>query len=137
MPRNVIIDIDGVVRYSAIGYNETAITAVLDELLDVVVDIDGDNQPRSHKLLSNYPNPFNAGTRITFQLRLAGVTILTIYDGRGQKVRTLLEQDLEIGEYTISWDTLNEQGDDLPSGIYFAKLQSGSTQESQKLLLLK
>jgi len=132
----VIIDSEGVVRYSGIGYNETAITAVLDELLTVVT-VDETFQPKSHQLMVNYPNPFNAGTQIKFELRQPGMTTLAIYDSRGQQVRTLLQNDLKTGEYELNWDTLNERGDDLPSGIYFARLKGVSVQETQKLVLLK
>lgn len=137
VPRNVIIDSEGLVRYSAIGYNETAVSSLLDELLSAVGVDDTEQQPDVHQVISNYPNPFNAGTRIKFQLPQSGVMSLTIHNARGQRVRTLLNNSLEAGSHTVEWNTLDDKGVDLPSGIYMAILQTNNFQESQKLLLLK
>jgi len=136
VPRNVIVDSEGVVRYSAIGYNEAAITTLLDELLSVV-SVDEGYQPESHQLMHSYPNPFNAGTQIKYEILKSGRSTLTIYDGRGQQVSTLFQKNLEAGQYTVSWNGLDEHGDELSSGIYFARLQNGELQETHKLVLLK
>ena len=136
VPLNVIIDIDGIVRYSAFGYNESAVTAILDELLSVV-SVDDQTAPDSYRLISNYPNPFNAGTTITFTVQQAAVTELEIYDSRGQRIQTLLEGNLGAGEYQLDWNALDDQGVEVQSGVYFARLKSGSNRESQKLVLLK
>ncbi len=137
VPRNAIIDSDGVVKYNSPGFNATAINAVLDELLSTSAIDDHDSQPLSHSLISNYPNPFNAGTRINFEIPEAGMSRLTIHDMTGRKLRTLLHKNVEIGLHAVEWNTLNDQGEALPSGVYIARLESGGLHSSTKLLLLK
>ncbi len=136
VPRNVIIDSEGLVRYSAIGYNETEVTTLLNELLTVVA-VDDSYEPESHQIIQSYPNPFNASTQIEFAVFQSGQTTLSIFNGRGQEVKTLIWGQVEAGEYVASWDGRNERRDNLPSGVYFVRLQSGSLSETQKLLMLK
>ncbi|NQV14832.1 T9SS type A sorting domain-containing protein [bacterium] len=136
VPRNVIIDTNGVVRYSGIGYNELAILAFLDDLLSPN-EINEIELPDTHLLLSNHPNPFNAGTEIKYELRIKASISLSIFDERGRKVRILLQREANPGSHSIFWDALDEDGSVLPSGVYLAQLRSGETQVSKKLLLLK
>lgn len=78
------------------------------------------------------PNPFNPRTRLTFQLADPGPARLVIHDIRGAVVSELLGEDLDAGSHTLSFD-----GTALPSGMYFARLESGGQVQVRKLLLLK
>jgi hypothetical protein len=82
--------------------------------------------------LSAFPNPFNPTTTLSFTLPRAGKTKIVIYDITGREVRTLSDQIFEAGEHTLRFD-----GSGLPSGIYFARMTSGNSTTTQKLLLLK
>jgi hypothetical protein len=82
--------------------------------------------------ISVFPNPFNPTTTIAFTLRIAGFTTLKVYDILGREVATLSRGRLEAGEHN-----LNFNGSALPSGLYFARLNSGAFTSTQKLLLLK
>jgi len=137
IPRNTILDSEGVVHYNSIGYNESAITAILDELLMVVTTEQPLEVPLRSSLLSISPNPFNAETRIQFDLPVQSEVEVTIYDGQGRQVRQLLAGKLAGGSHSVTWNSRNDMGEELPSGVYIATLNYGSDQHSQKLLLLK
>ncbi len=88
-------------------------------------------------LLSNYPNPFHAGT--TFKLQTAVCTPsaqLDIYNSRGRKVYSLQTGTLKAGVNEIVWQGTDKQGRRLPSGVYYYRLSNETNQKSEKLLLL-
>jgi len=136
-PRNAIIDSDGMVHYNSIGFNQSAVTAILNDLLTVTGTEEAVESPEQHHLLSVYPNPFNAETQIKFKLPTASHIALSIYDGSGRLVRKLLSSELPKGSHTVAWNTRNESGAELPSGVYIATLAHRGHLDSQKILLLK
>ncbi|HPN39466.1 MAG TPA: immune inhibitor A, partial [Melioribacteraceae bacterium] len=71
-------------------------------------------------LEQNYPNPFNPTTNISFSLKEAGMVTLSVYNILGEKVADLLNENLSLGKYSITFDA-NKYG--LNSGVYFIKLQ--------------
>jgi hypothetical protein len=85
----------------------------------------------------NYPNPFNSSTTITFTVKRPMHINLSIYNILGQRVRTLLDEEKTAGNYRVRWDGKNEQGQIVPSGIYFCRLTAGKHSESKKILFLK
>jgi len=88
--------------------------------------------------LSNHPNPFNAGTELTFKLVTSGEVSLKVYDLRGKLIRTLLSsKNLPADEYRYRWDGKDQNGSVAPSGIYLYRLESGNRQISGKCLLVK
>jgi hypothetical protein len=92
--------------------------------------------PRSHSLSQNYPNPFNASTQIRFSLGSAASWEISIYNVLGQVVRRF-EGTSEAGEAIIEWDTKTSSGDDLASGVYFARLRIDDFTATKKMVLLK
>jgi len=86
----------------------------------------------SYKLLSNYPNPFNPNTNIQFQIPNAGHVALSVYNSLGQQVATLIDRDMQSGLHNVTFNAA-----ELPSGIYFYKIQAGSFVKMNKMLLLK
>ena len=87
--------------------------------------------PTEYSLRQNYPNPFNPTTTIDYTLpggerntenRIQFHTSLKIYNILGQGVRTLVDEIKEAGYYTVTWDGLDENGQTIPSGIYFSRL---------------
>jgi len=85
----------------------------------------------------NYPNPFNPQTTIHFTQPVAGFCQLEIIDVTGRLIATLDEGYHDAGAYSLTWLARDEQGRDLPSGIYFARLMGGNAQAVGKLLLLR
>ncbi|MBU0510058.1 choice-of-anchor D domain-containing protein [bacterium] len=88
--------------------------------------------PGDFYLVQNYPNPFNPTTTISFSLPHQSRAYLSVFDALGREVRVLADENFAPGEHHLLFD-----GSDLPSGIYFAQLQSGEFVATQKLLLLK
>lgn len=96
-----------------------------------------DVMPNAFRLYPNFPNPFNATTRIQFDLPEAAHAQLLIYNTAGQAVRKLVDEALSAGSVTAFWDGYDDKGQPVSSGIYFYKLQAGEFQAQRKLLLLK
>ena len=90
-----------------------------------------------NKLYPVYPNPFNPTTIITFELVESSPVDLTIYNINGQIVKRMLSQNLSAGHYTYQWDGKNDDGGKCSSGIYFLRMITKRTANSQKLLLIK
>lgn len=89
------------------------------------------------ELYQNYPNPFNPTTTIKFAIpqdvkHETSNTTLKIYDTLGREVKTLINEPLDPGEYELKFDA-----SDLPSGVYFYQLTSGSHTQTRKMMLLK
>ncbi len=84
------------------------------------------------ELGQNYPNPFAARTSIAYSLSEAGHVSLIVYDVLGREVKQLVDQTLPAGEHTVEFMPA-----ELPSGIYFYRLQTSSEQISRQMILLK
>lgn len=82
--------------------------------------------------LSAYPNPFNPSTTITFNLPQAKHVSLMVFDVTGRMVIELADERFLAGSHSVAFN-----GSDLPSGIYFARLNAGNVQRIQKMVLLK
>jgi len=90
-------------------------------------------------LSQNYPNPFNPVTRITYLVPDGGAqqVRLVVYDVRGARVRTLVDDRKAGGKYTVEWDGRNDQGQTVGSGVYFYRLVETNFTQTRKMLLLK
>jgi hypothetical protein len=88
--------------------------------------------PREIQLIQNYPNPFNGQTSIKYSLPVSAEVKLDILDILGRKIVSLINSRQPAGYHDIIW-----RGDDLPSGIYFFKLQAGDFVDTKKMVLLK
>jgi len=90
-------------------------------------------------IISNYPNPFNPETTITFTLPEDTENLsLLIYNIRGQLVRTIIERvSYPRGEYQVVWDGRNQSGQPVTTGIYFCRLAGPNDERVNKMMLLK
>ncbi|MFC1481926.1 FlgD immunoglobulin-like domain containing protein [Candidatus Neomarinimicrobiota bacterium] len=88
-------------------------------------------------MLGNYPNPFNATTRIEFDLPHQVQVSLIVYDIMGREVSTIVNESMDAGYHRVVWDGRNDSGQQLPSGIYIASLVTAEYSKSIKMLLLK
>ncbi len=97
-----------------------------------------DNAPALSPSLINYPNPFNPATTISFAIT-DGTTpsTLTIYNLRGQKVVTLIEDILAAGEYSLTWNGVDVHGKSMASGVYLCQLKNGDTKMLNRMILIK
>jgi hypothetical protein len=89
------------------------------------------------RLDPTFPNPFTAATTIPFQLPVAGVVDVSIYDVSGARVRVLERGLFPPGRSTLSWDGRGSHGRPVPSGLYFVRLQYRNDSVYRKLLLMR
>jgi len=88
--------------------------------------------------LRNYPNPFNPKTKIVFDLPEAGQVKLEIYNIKGQKVKTLLDCYMSPGRSEMVWNSKDDNGKRVSSGVYFYRLNvNDKTEKTKKMLLLR
>ncbi len=130
-------------------YPDDSVTFVDDLFIEnndelVLVYLEGDGMPPSgvevHSevaplhfvLYQPYPNPFNPSTTISYQVPITGNVSISIYNLLGQKITTIADHQATPGSYSTIWNA-----GDLPSGIYFCKMEAGNFTQTKKLLLLK
>ncbi|MFA5404218.1 MAG: M28 family peptidase [Ignavibacteria bacterium] len=83
-------------------------------------------------LFQNYPNPFNPGTVIRFQIKDLRFTTLKVYNILGKEIATLVNEKLQPGTYEVKFE-----GTNLPSGVYYYKLETENYNETKKMVLIK
>lgn len=87
--------------------------------------------------IANYPNPFNPTTIIKFSLPKDSKVKLSIYNVKGQKVTTVVDEFLEKGIHTVEWKGTDSNKKAVSSGIYFYEISAGKSSKMKKMLLLK
>ena len=124
-------------------YDIVVVTDYTDfQYIPIVMEVSGSGSsvvtvPEKTGLIGNHPNPFNPETSIQFMLAKDESVELNIYNIKGQKVATLVDQNLEAGNHSIVWsgiDTLNRK---VGSGIYFYQLKTSNTDQIRKMILMK
>ena len=95
--------------------------------------------PRSNRPSVNYPNPFNAETRIIYNVARNGSHVdIRIYDVKGRLIKVLVNESKPAGEFTVAWDGRGQDGGIQASGVYFASVAIGKqAPDTRKLVLLK
>jgi len=88
--------------------------------------------PDGFLLSQNYPNPFNPTTKIEFNLPTASDVTLEVYNVLGQRVITLVEGPQAAGLHSVTWNSVDQSGHTVSSGIYFYRLIAGDRVESRK-----
>jgi hypothetical protein len=88
--------------------------------------------PEKFALEQNYPNPFNPTTAISYQLSANSFVTLKVFDLHGREVATLVNDVVPAGRYKVTWDAHN-----MPSGVYFCRLNAGTFSATEKLILVK
>jgi len=128
----------GIVQYSY-DTSETLVAAIIDGVYlgdSLATTTTSINEPladvKAPILLSNYPNPFNPTTAITFVLNRAQTAKLVVYNSRGEAVRVLADQYFTTGQHSVNFD-----GSGLNSGVYFYQLETSGVKTTGKMLMLK
>ncbi|MCK5052542.1 MAG: T9SS type A sorting domain-containing protein [Candidatus Cloacimonetes bacterium] len=86
----------------------------------------------------NYPNPFNPTTTISFSVPEKSKVDLSIYNIKGQKIKSLVRESVESGKHSVIWNGVDSFGNSVSSGVYLYKLNvNGKTEAVKKCLLLK
>jgi iduronate 2-sulfatase len=103
-----------------------------------IKDIQGNiTFPKTLDVQQNYPNPFNPETSIQYILEKKARVELAIYSVLGQKIITLVNSNRSAGTHTAVWNGLNQNGQTIPSGVYFYTLESDSKRITKKMIMVK
>ncbi|MBI1805211.1 MAG: T9SS type A sorting domain-containing protein [Ignavibacteriae bacterium] len=112
--------------------------------LDEDIDLRTSNLPSAFTLDQNYPNPFNPLTVIRYQLAVESKVTLKIYNVLGQEVKILVSETRDAGTEQVEWNSRNNTGDPIASGVYFYRIDATSVADPsktftrvRKLVLLK
>ena len=95
-------------------------------------DPSGDEIPTAFELGQNYPNPFNPSTQIEFSLPETGEVHIAVYDALGRQVRALVDGTLSSGSHLVTFEAA-----DLPSGVYFYRLETAQQSLTKSMILMK
>ena len=108
--------------------------------IDFITDIEQmqpTEYPNEFRIEQNYPNPFNPETVIPYQLPKASHVNIKIFNMRGQAVKTIVDEVKQAGYYTVRWDGLNNQGQQVASGLYYYVLEIGAFKAARHMMMLK
>ncbi|NQV19382.1 MAG: T9SS type A sorting domain-containing protein, partial [Armatimonadetes bacterium] len=89
------------------------------------------------ELIGNHPNPFNPTTTISFSLQNNSNVEISIYNIKGQKVKTLVNHKLTAGEHSVVWDGRDDNNQPVGSGVYFYKFKTDNFEKTRKMILLR
>ncbi|MFA7421494.1 MAG: FlgD immunoglobulin-like domain containing protein [Melioribacteraceae bacterium] len=119
---------NGIYLYLIRAYVSNGITDV-SEPIEII--------PSSFTLSQNYPNPFNPSTVISYQLPKQSRVQIKIYDAIGNEIRSLIDEEKSAGKYNILWDSRNNYGTRVSSGVYFYKITADGFAQTKKMILMK
>ena len=119
-----------------ISYEKDIIIGDREESIEIVLK-SIEHSDAEFMLYINHPNPFYLSTSIRYYIPESSHVELTIYNILGQKVKTLISTHQEVGEYTLTWNGLDENNNRLSSGIYFYKLTTGASSVVRKMLMVQ
>jgi hypothetical protein len=124
---------------------EDGISMLFGEVLDsegivrTIGDVEYEATPpvRVNFLARNYPNPCNPATTIEYSISRDSHVNLSVYNVRGQLVRTLLDGFQRSNRYSIAWDGTDNQGRSVASGVYFCRINTEDFRQSRKMVLVR
>jgi|GEM_PF-1649164 len=93
--------------------------------------------PFTTELKQNYPNPFNPITTINYQLSKRGNVKLVVYDILGQEIRTLVNNTVSHGKYSVTWNGRDNYGKAVGTGVYFIRMITPDYEKTNKMMLIK
>jgi hypothetical protein len=93
--------------------------------------------PKEFALSQNYPNPFNPVTQFTVDVPKAADVEIAVYDVLGRRITSLMTGEQEAGYHTVAWDSKDNRGLTVPSGMYMVRMTAGDFRAVRKVLLLK
>jgi hypothetical protein len=102
-----------------------------------VVDVTNNLIPLITELQGNHPNPFNPITSINFALSDPEFVNLEIYNIKGEKVKTLVDEKMEAQFHSVTWNGSDDSGKPVSSGVYFYKMKAGKFIQTKKMILMK
>jgi hypothetical protein len=136
-PYAITTDYDGHIRWGEAGYTGTGIAPDIgaDEFDSTYITGNINiacETPSEYNLYQNYPNPFNPSTKIKFDIIKNGAVRLTVYDIAGRIIVTLVNDELKSGKYEYTMTSVN-----IPSGVYFYRLETECYTMTRRMILIK
>ena len=104
---------------------------------DGITDVKNETIPNEFKVSQNYPNPFNPSTTIMYSIPKRGLVTIKIYDILGGLVKTLVNREVESGTYQTNWNSVDNFGRKVSSGVYFYRVENGANIVTKKMVLIK
>jgi len=126
--------IEGVLSTTSFEFSSTPVNVIVASVDGADVELNVANQ---YLLMSSYPNPFNPETTISYELTQSSAVDLSVYNMLGQKVSTLVNENVDAGSYKSVWNGLDGNGAEMPSGIYMLRLTTENSSISEKVTLLR
>jgi hypothetical protein len=133
---NPAVNYDGVIIITSNDANNPAFMLPIHVTAGVPNDDPGAT-PYITKLEGNYPNPFNPETAIRFSLKEAGPVRVSIYNLKGQLVRTLVNGNLNAGPHNLVWNGKDDNNRAVSSGIYMYRMETSGYNKTLKMMLMK
>ncbi len=99
--------------------------------------VNNNTVPVAGSLAQNYPNPFNPSTTIQYKIKEAGNVTIEIFNIKGQKVKTLVNEYHSTNSYEVIWNGINDNNESVSSGIYFYEMNTGDYTSVKKMILMK
>lgn len=135
-----VLELNGIDHFSYVvsdgrGGLDTADVVIILELMAGISEYEP--LPNTFAFHQNFPNPFNPETVIKYQLPVYSQVSLVIYNIKGEKVRTLVEEQKGAGFHSVVWDGRDDFGHEESSGIYFYRMRAGLYRKVNKMMLLK
>jgi len=141
-PDGDLTEDDPYVQHKTVALNDSCFSPgqTVDFQNSIVVNAIDDSEsglPKSFALHSNFPNPFNPETTIRFDVPSQSKVSLIVYDILGKKVAELTDNEFNAGYYQLRWNGRNSNGQIVPAGVYFYRIQTDNFTQTNKMILLK
>jgi hypothetical protein len=91
----------------------------------------------TNALFQNFPNPFGGETAIAFTVAKESIVEIEVFDVRGRKVRTLVDESRAPGRHQAKWDSRDARGEEVSPGVYFYQMKVGSYRSVKKMVVLR
>lgn len=125
-----VLLIPGTYNYKCTPHESMGMTGIINAQPNSINQIE--SVVNSFELKQNYPNPFNPVTKINFSIPKSGFVKINIYDETGKLIKSIVNETLNQGLYSVDFD-----GSNLSSGIYFYKMETTDFTDIKKMVLLK
>jgi plastocyanin len=125
-----VVQLQGTYRYKCTPHESMGMVGVIKVQTSLIIQ--NASITSEYTLKQNYPNPFNPTTNIGFSIPKSEFVKITIYNEIGKEIKSIVNEKLNEGSYTVNYDASN-----LSSGVYFYKIEAGNFIEIKKMLMIK
>ena len=93
--------------------------------------------PKDFYLYQNFPNPFNAVTKLTIDIPIESQVKISVFNALGQRIKEFINTTLPAGSYQFVWDACDQQKKPVPNGIYYCVFQTQHSHQIRKIIVLR